>query len=240
VLLIAVAAIAATVLFAAMDNVAEVFFAENRDLLNAGNIGYGLLASVWLLGMVAGAALIARRLPDDRLAPSILLASICGGGAIAVAAAFPAVALALTMFALGGVANGVESVSMRSLIHHRVPDHLRGRVFAAYFGLAMAAQMVATVIGGLLVAGIGAQLVLLVGGLGGAAVGLIGLAWFATLPAAQREPTVVILPEPEPEVEEPSRVVLVRDITPIDRTGASTELGEDERVEVLPSTGPPA
>jgi MFS family permease len=239
VLLIAVVAIAATVLFAAMDNVAEVFFAENPGLLNAGNMGYGLLASAWLLGMVAGAALIARRLPEDRLAPAILLASIIGGGAVAVAAGFPAVGLALAMFALGGVANGVESVSMRSLIHHRVPDHLRGRVFAAYYGLAMAGQMAATVIGGLLVAGLGAQLVLLIGGLGGAAVGLIGLAWFATLPIARREPAVVVVPEPEPE--EPSEVVLVRDITPADGEAADAmELGADDRAEVLPSAGPPA
>jgi MFS family permease len=220
-----------------------VFFAENPNLLNAGNIGYGLLASVWLLGMVAGAALIARRLPEDGLAPAILLASIVGGGAVAIAAGFPAVGLALAMFAVGGVANGVESVSIRSLIHHRVPDHLRGRVFAAYYGLAMAGQLAATVIGGVLVVGLGAQVVLLLGGLGGAAVGLIGLAWFATLPAPRREPGVVVVPEPEaePASADPSKVVLVRDITPTEEAAkGAAELGEDERAEVLPSAGPPA
>ena len=135
VLLIAVAAVATTVLFATMDNVAEVFFANDPDLLNAGNWGYGALAAVWLLGMVVGAALVARRLSEDRLAPAVLLSSITGGVAVAIAALFPNIVLALAMFAIGGVANGVSGVSMRSLIHHRVPDQLRGRVFAAYFGV---------------------------------------------------------------------------------------------------------
>ena len=49
VLLIAVAAVATTVLFATMDNVAEVFFANDPDLLNAGHWGYGALAAVWLI-----------------------------------------------------------------------------------------------------------------------------------------------------------------------------------------------
>ena len=152
VLLIAVAAVATTVLFATMDNVAEVFFANDPELLNAGNWGYGALAAVWLLGMVVGAALVARRLSQERLAPAVLLSSVTGGVAVAVAALFPNIWLALVMFAIGGVANGVSGVSMRSLIHHRVPDQLRGRVFAAYFGVAFAGQLAATALGGVLIA----------------------------------------------------------------------------------------
>ncbi|MGZ8651121.1 MAG: MFS transporter, partial [Actinomycetota bacterium] len=95
VLLIGVASVAATVLFATMDNVAEVFFANDPELLNAGNWGYGALAAVWLLGMVVGAGLIARRLPQERLAPAVLLSSITGGAAVAVAALFPNIVLAL-------------------------------------------------------------------------------------------------------------------------------------------------
>lgn len=228
VILIAVVAIAATVLFAAMDNVAEVFFAEN--VLHAGHWGYGALAAVWLLGMVVGAALVARRLPEDRLAPSILLASLAGGAAVAAAAAFPTVALALGLFALGGVANGVESVSMRSLIHHRTPDQLRGRVFSAYFGLAMAGQLGATALGGVLVAALHSRLVLMIGGAGGAFVGLVGLAWFAALPADVRAPSVVILPE-MPAAVETSAVVHVRDITPPEDAVIEAE-------EMLPSAEP--
>jgi len=212
VLLIGVATVAATVLFATMDNVAEVFFANDPALLNAGNWGYGALAAVWLLGMVVGAGLIARRLPQERLAPAVLLSSITGGAAVAIAASFPHIALALAMFAVGGVSNGVASVSMRSLIHHRVPDQLRGRVFAAYFGLAFAGQLAATALGGVLISALpSSRDVLLVGGVGGPLIGLIGLAWFAALPADARAPKVVHLPETGP-VER--SIVVVRDITP--------------------------
>ncbi len=214
VLLIAVAAVATTVLFATMDNVAEVFFANDPDLLNAGNWGYGALAAVWLLGMVLGAALVARRLSQERLAPAVLLSSLTGGVAVAIAALFPNIVLALAMFAIGGMANGVSGVSMRSLIHHRVPDQLRGRVFAAYFGVAFAGQLAATALGGVLIAVLpSSQDVLLIGGVGGAVVGLVGMAWFAALPSEARAPVVVHLPETEP-VE--GRMVVVRDITPSD------------------------
>ena len=224
-------AVAATVLFAAMDNVAEVFFANDRLLLNAGNWGYGALASVWLLGMVVGAGIIARRLHEERLASAVLLSSITGGTAVAIAALFPNIVLALAMFAIGGVANGVASVSMRSLIHHRVPDQLRGRVFAAYFGVAFAGQLAATALGGLLISVLpSSRDVLLVGGVGGAVVGLIGLAWFAALPSETRMPAVVHLPDTEPVGR---GMVVVRDITPPDDAAV-------EPLEVLPSAKPSA
>jgi MFS family permease len=231
VLLICVVAVAATVLFATMDNVAEVFFANDPKLLNAGNWGYGALAAIWLLGMVVGAGLIARWLPEERLAPAVVLSSITGGAAVAIAALFPNIVLALAMFAVGGVANGVASVSMRSLIHHRVPDQLRGRVFAAYFGVAFAGQLAATALGGLLISVLpSSRDVLLVGGVGGTLIGLIGLAWFAALPSEARTSHVVHVPDTEP-VER--GMVEVRDITPSDDTAVAP-------MEALPSAKPSA
>jgi MFS family permease len=231
VLLIGVVAVATTVLFATMDNVAEVFFANDPKLLNAGNWGYGALAAVWLLGMVVGAGLIARRLPQEQLAPAVLLSSITGGAAVAIAALFPHIVMALAMFAVGGVANGVASVSMRSLIHHRVPDQLRGRVFAAYFGVAFAGQLAATALGGVLISVLpSSRDVLLVGGVGGAVVGLIGMAWFAALPLEGRAARVVHLPDTEPVGR---GIVVVRDITPPDDAAV-------EPLEVSPSAKPSA
>jgi len=213
VLLISVSAIALTVLFATMDSVAQVFFAKDPALLDAGNWGYGGLSAAWLAGMVAGAGLIARRLPADRLPAALLFASAGGGAAVAIAAVFPAIALALAMFTLGGMANGVSSVSIRSLIHHRTPENLRGRVFAAFFGLAFAAQLAATALGGGLVSLLpDASYVILLGGLGGVAVGLIGLAWLATLPLAARTPAVIQVPDSFAVGR--LGAVVVREITP--------------------------
>ncbi len=234
VLLIGVAVVAATVLFATMDNVAEVFFANDPALLNAGNWGYGELAAVWLLGMVVGAGVIARRLHQEQLAPAVLLASITGGAAVAVAALFPHIVLALAMFAVGGVANGVASVSMRSLIHHRAPEELRGRVFAAYFGVAFAGQLAATALGGVLIAILpSSQDVLLLGGIGGAVVGVIGLAWYAALPSEARAATVVHVPETA-QVE--PGMVVVRDITPSDT--AALDEAVVGSMEISPSVQP--
>lgn len=173
VLVAAFAVIGAVILFAAMDNVAEVFFA--RRTLGAGAWGYGLLASSWLVGMVGGATLIGRRLDDDRLFRSMGLAAIVNGAAVFTAAAFAVLPLAIVLFLIGGMANGVETVAMRSLIVHRVADRFRGRAFASYGALVNGMQIGATAAAGALVAGLGGRTALLVGGVGTAVAGIVGI-----------------------------------------------------------------
>ncbi|MEW6060071.1 MAG: MFS transporter, partial [Actinomycetota bacterium] len=69
-LLLVTATVGVLVLFAAMVTVAEVFFA--KDSLGAGDFGFGVLATCWLLGMVFGATVVTRRLPPGSLAPAVL------------------------------------------------------------------------------------------------------------------------------------------------------------------------
>jgi MFS family permease len=178
------------VLFAAMDNVAEVFFA--RDTLAAGAWGYGVLASAWLVGMVAGATLIARRLSDDRLLSSMAVAAVVNGVAVFGAAAAAVFPLAVGLFVLGGLANGVETVAMRSLIVHRVADRFRGRAFASYGALVNGMQIGATAAAGALVAGLGGRAALLIGGAGTALAGVAGLAAERALARRQRAGEVAV------------------------------------------------
>ncbi len=192
-LLLAFVVVGVVIVFAAVDNVAEVFFA--KDVLGSAAIGYALLASSWILGMVAGASLIARRLPTHRLVPGMLAAAIVGGGAVAVAALSGRLGPAAALFFVGGMANGVENVSMRSLIHHRTPEAIHGRVFAAYGGLVNATQILATMLGGVLVGSVGAKQALLIGGIGSAAAGVLGFVWFTSM-GEIAHPKVE--PEPEP------------------------------------------
>src|SRR5580765_2581344 len=162
-LLLMFIAMAGIVLFAATDNVAEVFFAS--DTLNQPAIGYGLLASTWLAGMVIG-ALLARR-ADTRRAPIwIFGGAIIGGGALVLGAASAALVPAAALFVVAGLGNGIENVSARTLLH--------GRVFAAYMGLVSSTQIIATALGGALVVGVGGKQALMVGGLGSLAVGALG------------------------------------------------------------------
>jgi MFS family permease len=177
-----------TVVFAVMDNVALVFFA--KDTLEAGDGGYGTLVSVWTAGMVAGIFLVARRLGTQALAPGVILADASTGVAVLAAAAWPVFPLAVGLFVVGGAGNGIGNVARRSLIHHRTPDRLHGRVFAANAALLSSGQIAAVALGGILVEAIGPRGTLLLAGAGTVAVSTIGLAAYASLPAAVKRRTV--------------------------------------------------
>ena len=180
------------VVFAAADNVAEVFFA--KDVLRAGDTGYGVLVTTWTIGMVIGSTAAGRFLRPSRLATAVVVLPIVGGGAVVLAAAAAIYPLAVAMFLVGGFANGVELVGMRSLLHQRVPDRLRGRAFAAYYGVVQAAQILAMGASGGLVELAGPRMTMVLAGMGTAVVGLIGTALYIRIPAGERrarEPTRV-------------------------------------------------
>jgi MFS family permease len=176
--------LAAAVVFAAIDNVAAVFFA--RVDLDAGDLGYGLLLTSWVGGMVVGAVVTGRRIPGGRLAGAVLWWTAIGGVAVAVAAAVAGLWVAVAMFAVGGMANGLQNVAMRTLMHRRVPDALRGRVYAAYSALMSAAQIVALGLGGVLVTWVGARGALLLAGAGGLVAGLAGVVLYHRIPGRSR------------------------------------------------------
>lgn len=235
VLVVAFTVIGAVILFAAMDNVAEVFFAT--DTLGVGAWGYGVLASAWLVGMVGGATLIARRLRDDRLLWSMALAAVVNGLAVFGAAAAAVFPLAVALFVVGGLANGVETVAMRSLIVHHVADRFRGRAFASYGALVNGMQIGATAAAGAIVAGLGGRAALLIGGTGTALAGLAGLIAARSLDrraaaAAEAQAALaatVLVPEPQPAAEPEPEPVAERE--PVAGGARVTRLPESEPVE---------
>ena len=186
VLRVIVPMVGAIVVFAAADNVAEVFFAV--DVLEAGELGYGVLVATWTLGMVLGST-ASRSLRPGWLARSVPLLAILGGSAVVVAAAFPALPIAVAMFLVGGFSNGVQLVAMRSLLHQRVPDRLRGRAFAAYYAVIQAAQILALGASGGLLELAGTRPTMMLAGGGTALVGLVGLALYARIPSRDRSVT---------------------------------------------------
>jgi len=162
-------AVAALTIFT-MSATAEPFFVT--DVLGAGSLGYGLLITAWTLGMAAGAAGVAHRVATAGVAAAASAAIVVQGLGIAGAAVAPVLGVALLGFALGGVAHGVKNVLLRTLIHERVPDALRGRAFAAYNGARNGAELGALALGGLVVGAFGARAALLASGLGPAAIGV--------------------------------------------------------------------
>jgi MFS family permease len=170
-------AVAALTIFT-MSAVAEPFFV--MDVLGAGSFGYGLLITAWTLGMTAGAAGLAHRVPRSGLAAAALVAIAAQGLGIVGAAVSPALWTALIGFSFGGVAHGVKNVLLRTLIHERVPEALRGRAFAAYNGARNGAELGALTLGGFVVGAFGARVGLLASGLGPAAIGLTCLLYLTT------------------------------------------------------------
>lgn len=175
------------IVFAAADNVAEVFFA--KDVLGAGDAGYGVLITTWTLGMVVGSTSIGRWGRPSGLAAVVLIGAAIGGVAVVLAAAAAMFPIAVAMFFVGGVANGGELVAMRSLLHHRVPDRLRGRAFAAYYGMVQAAQLIALGASGGLVVLAGARMTMVIAGAGTALVGFVGLLLYVRIPSGERQTT---------------------------------------------------
>ena len=152
---------------------AEPFFVT--DVLHAGPLGYGVLLTSWTLGMAAGSGALAHRVPRGAVAVAALVAVVLQGAGIAGAALSPVLWMALIGFVFGGVAHGVKNVLLRTLIHERVPDALRGRAFAAYNGARNGAELGALALGGLVVGAFGARAGLLIAGIGPVLIGLMCL-----------------------------------------------------------------
>jgi MFS family permease len=161
-------AVAALLVFS-MSATAEPFFVT--DVLRAGSLAYGLLLTSWTLGMAAGSAGLAHRVTPSQLAAGALVAVILQGLGIAGGALSTLLWMVLIAFTFGGVAHGVKNVLLRSLIHERAPEAMRGRVFAAYNGARNGAELGALVLGSVVIGALGARAALLAAGLGPAAIG---------------------------------------------------------------------
>jgi MFS family permease len=167
------AVVATMVAFASLSVVAELFLAES--VLHAGAGGYAALLAAWTAGMAVG-TLAGGRLQAHRLVAATLLGTVVTGLGIAVAAVSPVLWGALVAYAIGGLGNGFEVVSMRSLLNARAPAAVQGRVFALYMAVIMGAMSLGTGAAAVLVGALGARGALSLAGWVGAAAGLYGWA----------------------------------------------------------------
>lgn len=163
---------------------AEAFLA--KDTFGAGDVGYGLLASLWGGGMVLGSALTVV------LGGRINLLSLYFASIFATALAFvgvglsPTFALALGAIAVAGIANGVDNVATDTVLQKRVPDAFLGRVFAARFLTFSVGEALAYPLGGLIVDAAGPRSTYLLAGIATAASGVLVLLILAA-PSATAE-----------------------------------------------------
>jgi MFS family permease len=179
VLRISVMVLVSAIAFSAITNVAEVFYA--KDELDAGDIGFGALASSWGLGLVFGAVVIGRRVTAGLAPGAILMGTALTGVALGLAAVAPTLLPALVVFVAGGIGNGTGNVAMRTLIHSRVPGEMHGRAYGAFQGALTGADFFALAVGGPLVSLLGPRGTLVVAGGGTLSVALLTLMRLAGL-----------------------------------------------------------
>ena len=166
-------------------NVAEVFYA--KDVLDAGDLGYGALVAASGVGLAIGSFLSAPALGKVGLRRNYVGSLVLMGVGWGAAALSGSIWLAVA-FVIGGAAgNGSVVVCNRLLVQRGAPDQYRGRALAtimssnyAVVGLAMAAAGVLTDVVGPRAVWIGAGVLYLCA----AAVALVMTRW---LPVTQAD-----------------------------------------------------
>jgi MFS family permease len=145
------------------------------EVLGMEDLGLGPVYTAWTIGMILGTLVIARRVPLTALAAAAFVGTAIQGLGKAAAPLWVVFGFMVVCYFVGGVGHGLKNVTLRSLIHHSVPDELHGRAFAAYNGLRNAAELGALAAGGVLVTVAGAKATLWIAGGVSAAAGLAGL-----------------------------------------------------------------
>jgi len=162
-----------TVLGTDLATPAEVFLA--KVTFDAGDVGYGLLVSLWGSGMVLGSALMAVLGDRIRLLPVYFVGIFVWALALAGTGLSPTFVLALGTLTVAGVANGVDNVVTDTILQRRVPDAFLGRVFSVKFLGYGAGEALAYPAGGVLVDALGPRSTYLLAGIATAAAALVVL-----------------------------------------------------------------
>lgn len=158
--------------FFSISMTAELFFVTQT--LHGGQAAFGLLLTAWTAGMVVGAVVLSKRLAVTAVA-ALAAVALQGAGLLGASLA-PTVLVAMAGFLFGGVAHGVKNVLLRTVIHERVPEHLRGRAFAGYNAARNGAELTALALAGALVGVLGPRTALALSGAVPLALGLAALA----------------------------------------------------------------
>ena len=133
------------VVFAAFDNVALIFL--THSFLHTGDAGYGLLISVYSVGMVIG-SLSVLRLRRRVTPPRILLSGLLqfGLGTLFTGLA-PVLIFAAVFQFIAAFGNALENVATDTVIQLAVPQEMLASAFSAIYGVMQLASGIAYVSG---------------------------------------------------------------------------------------------
>jgi MFS family permease len=164
---------------------AEVFLA--KETFGAGDVGYGLLVSLWGGGMVLGSAMMAVLGNRINLVLLYFLSIFVGASALVGTGLAPAFILALGALTVEGAATGIDNVATDTILQKRVPEAFLGRVFSIRFLGYSAGEALAYPLGGLLVDTVGPRSTYILAGIATAAAGLLVLLAMIAIPIRGRE-----------------------------------------------------
>lgn len=124
--------------------------AFSRQVVNAGDAGYGLLLTALGTGMAVGVTLLSaaqRRLPKERV---FSFAVIGSGFALFIGSSATSLSLAMVCVSLLGLSAGAVYVLGFTILHESVADELRGRTFSSLYTLVRICLLLSFTIGPLL------------------------------------------------------------------------------------------
>jgi MFS family permease len=138
----------AVVFFAAAEPV-EVIYA--KATLSGGDLGFGLLLTVWGAGAALGAIVFARSVRRT-LGPMLTIGTLLVGGAYLGFAAAPTLAVACCAAVVGGIGNGVQWASFISAVQQLTPPALQGRLMSVVGSINALCPAIGFALGGTVVA----------------------------------------------------------------------------------------
>jgi MFS family permease len=138
-------------------------FANN--ILQGGSRGFGILLSASGIGALTGALHFAGRPVNTGLARWIAVTAAVGGVSLAAFSQSRIFWLSCALLLIAGFAVTVQMAASNTVIQHRVPDALRGRVMAIYAMMFMGMQPVGALLAGAVARRFGAPTTVGVGGI---------------------------------------------------------------------------
>ncbi len=153
-------------IFFAADASIEVPYA--KATLHAGDGGYGLILTVWGLGVGLGSLAFARAVRRP-LGMMLTAGTTAVGLAYVGFAVAPSLAVACVAALVGGLGNGVQWASLLSAVQQLTPQHLHGRMMGAVESINALCPGLGLLLGGVLVALSSPRTAFLVVGLGATA-----------------------------------------------------------------------
>jgi hypothetical protein len=139
-----------------------------KATLHAGDRGFGLIMTVWGVGVALGSVVFARSLRRE-LGTMLSLGTLAVGLSYIGFAAAPSLLPACLPALVGGIGNGVQWASLISVVQRLTPQHLHGRLMGAVESLGALCLAVGLGLGGILVALSSPRVAFLVVGLGAVA-----------------------------------------------------------------------